>query len=141
MLQKDTDRQRIYRARTGNASTHRYEKTRRGFLMRLYRNMQSRATGVQWEKKHLYQDCELLPRAIFYVWADKSPEFHALFDAWEESGHDRKLTPSVDRKNSAKGYSLPNMEWVTHSENSRRGSVNHWRRARGQEPITEWKAA
>ena len=31
---------------------------------------------------------------------------------------------SVDRVDSSKGYELSNMEWVTHSENSRRGAVN-----------------
>ena len=121
--------QRVYRAQSGNAVTKRYEKTRRGFLMRLYRNMQSRITGVQKEKFHLYAGKPLtVTRDQFYEWAFTSGEFHALFDAWEVSGYARQYTPSVDRVDSSRGYELDNMEWVTHSENSRRGSLSHHRK-------------
>jgi len=40
--------------KNGNAITHKYEKTKNGFLMRVYRNMRSRIAGVQKEKFHLY---------------------------------------------------------------------------------------
>lgn len=110
------------RKRTKNAATKRYEKTKSGFLMRLYRNMESRISGVQSQKHHLYRDKELLDREDFYKWAMASPSFHELFFSWEESDYERKLTPSVDRKNPSLGYSIPNMEWVTHSENSSRAN-------------------
>ena len=116
------ERQRIYRSRTGNDNTKKYEKTPNGFLMRLYRNMESRITGVQWMKAHLYDGKELLPREDFYQWA-KCQTFRRMFKTYENSGYDRKLAPSVDRIDSSKGYTIDNMEWVTHSENSRRGNV------------------
>lgn len=125
MTPDQLERQRVRRAQTGNAATKKYEKTKKGKLMRCYRNMESRVTGIQWRKKHLYEGKELLSRDEFYQWAISSPEFHSLFDAWEASGYDRKLAPSVDRVNSKKGYTVDNMEWVTHSENSRRGG--RWR--------------
>lgn len=116
--------QREYRIANGNTVTRRYEKTKRGFLMRLYRNMQSRITGVQRQKFHLYSGKPLaVSREQFYEWAFTHPSFHELFAAWEASGYARQYTPSVDRIDSARGYELDNMEWVTHSENSRRGSV------------------
>lgn len=122
---------RVYRARSGNSATRRYEKTRRGFLMRLYRNMQSRVTGVQKEKFHLYEGKSLaVTRDQFYEWGFTSGEFHALFDAWEVSGYARSYTPSVDRINSSRGYEFDNMEWVTHSENSRRGNASRIRQGR-----------
>lgn len=124
------ERQREYRKKTGNACTKKYEKTKKGFLMRLYRNMQSRITGIQKEKQHLYRGKELLPRDQFYEWALSSNQFHKLFSLWESSGYDRKLTPSVDRIDSSSGYRIENMEWVTHSENSRRGSVSKARQSR-----------
>jgi len=120
------DWQREYRSRTGNSATKKYEKTKRGFLMRLYRNMQSRITGVQWQKHYLYHGKELLSRDEFYTWSVWSVEFHRLFTLYERSGYDRKLAPSVDRIDSSNGYSIDNMEWVTHSENSRRGSNSRW---------------
>lgn len=122
--------QRVYRKKVNNLSTLIYEKTKRGFLMRAYRNMQSRIEGVQYHKWHLYAGKELLPRDEFVKWALASPEFSALFDAWELAGYPRKATPSVDRKDPLVGYRLENMEWVTHSENSRRGSHSrHYGRA------------
>lgn len=116
--------QREHREETYNAYTKKYEKTKKGFLMRLYRNMQSRVTGVQKKKAHLYLGVGLLDRGEFYSWALSNEDFHNMFKKWEESKYDRKLCPTVDRIDSSKGYFLPNMEWVTHSENSRRGANN-----------------
>ena len=120
--------QREYRRASGNSATRRYEKTKRGFLMRLYRNMQSRITGVQKQKSHLYTGKPLaVSREQFYEWAFTHPSFHERFAAWEISGYARQYTPSVDRIDSARGYEFDNMEWVTHSENSRRGSLSRYR--------------
>jgi hypothetical protein len=102
----------------------KYEKTVTGFLMRAYRNMQSRITGVQKHKHHLYQGKSLLSREDFYKFANESKEFSQLYNTWKEQGYPRKLTPSVDRIDSKLGYEIGNMEWVTHSENSRRGSLH-----------------
>lgn len=120
------ERQRIRRKATGNASTKKYEKTKRGFLMRLYRNMQSRVTGVQKAKHHLYRGISLLERERFYDWAMASPRFHAMFYDWQWAQYDRKMTPSVDRVDSSRGYTTDNMEWVTRSENSRRGTLSRY---------------
>ena len=118
--------QRNYRKITCNSNTHKYEKTIPGFLMREYRNMQSRIMGIQKNKAHLYKGKELLTRTAFYEWANGSPEFHSLFNIYEKSGYMMKLCPTVDRIDSSAGYSLENMEWVTHSENSRRGNLSHF---------------
>lgn len=120
-------KQRGYRLRTGNQSTHKYEKTINGFLMRKYRNMQSRVTGVQKLKFHLYRGIDLLDRETFYKWSKESKEFKILFDNWTASGYQRKLAPSVDRVDPTQGYHLSNMEWVTHGENSRRSSITRRR--------------
>lgn len=116
--------QRAYRERTKNSCTNKYEKTVNGFLMRKYRNMQSRVSGVQKLKSHLYKDLYLLPRNEFYAWANWNKEFWNLYNKWVESNYNRKLCPTVDRIDSNKGYLLENMRWVTHSENSRLGAMN-----------------
>ena len=113
--------QKEYRKKNDNACTKKYEKTKNGFLVRLYRNMQSRVTGVQKSKHHLYSGKSLLPREEFYQWALSNQEFHNLFDTWEQSGHERRLCPSVDRIDSSSGYEVSNMEWVPFHENCRRG--------------------
>lgn len=116
--------QREYRRANGNACTLRYEHTEHGKLMRNYRNMKSRVEGVQKLKYHLYAGKYLLPKDEFYTWAMASNDFHRLYREWVDSGYDRKLAPSVDRVDSSRGYEVGNMQWVTHSENSRRGAVS-----------------
>jgi hypothetical protein len=104
---------------TKGAAWKKYEKTKKGFLMRLYRNMKSRVTGVNKSKWHLYLGKELLPKQDFYEWALKNPDFHELFEEWEKSGYERRLTPSVDRIDSRHGYCVFNMEFVPFHENCR----------------------
>jgi hypothetical protein len=133
-------RQREYRVANGNLCTKVYEKTQRGFLMRAYRNMLSRVRGIQKLKAHLYREMDVLSRDTFYAWAMASDDFKRLFREWEASGHDRKLTPSVDRRNSQYGYHLSNMRWITHSENSRLGAISP-RRSRRDSQIHELRMA
>ena len=129
----DLQRQREYRAKTNNAATKKYERTKKGKLMRLYRNMTSRVSGIQKKKAHLYEGKEILAKSSFYEWALASQEFHVMFDAWEASDYDRKLTPTVDRIDSSQGYCVENMRWLTHSENSRLGAINRkWAQRREQ---------
>jgi calcineurin-like phosphoesterase family protein len=97
-----------------------YEKTEKGFLMRAYRNLVSRCTGVQKKKFHLYQDMQYLSKDEFYSWSENDPTFRKLFKEWEDSNYDRKLSPSVDRIWPMFGYIKDNMRWMTHSENSSR---------------------
>jgi hypothetical protein len=47
-----------------------------------------------------------------------------MFEIYKSSEFNRKLAPTVDRIDSSKGYSLDNMRWLTHSENSRLGSIS-----------------
>lgn len=103
---------------------YKYEKTKKGFLVRLYRNMKSRILGIQKKKAHLYKGKDILSKEDFYQWADSSKDFHSLFLTWEENSYHRKLTPTVDRIDSHGGYLVSNMRWLTHSENSRLGSLS-----------------
>ncbi len=121
--EKKNKEQREYRKKTENKSTHKYEKTPKGFLMRKYRNMQSRVTGIQKLKAHLYEGKYLLDREEYYNWAFNSDDFNRLYTEWVESGYDRKLCPTIDRINPSYGYFLENMRWITHSENSRLGAM------------------
>lgn len=116
--------QRERRKLNGNSDTKKYEKTVNGFLMRTYRNMQSRVEGVQHLKQHLYLGKELLSRELFYAFSKSNQQFLELFSTWEQSGYERKLTPSIDRKFSNQGYTLENIQWITHSENSRKGAIS-----------------
>jgi hypothetical protein len=117
--QEKNEKQREYRIRTNNSCTRNYEKTKSGFLVRMYRNMKSRITGVQWKKKHLYSNKELISKEQFYEWANNNNDFHVLFSNWEASKYNRKLAPSIDRIDSDSGYTIENIRFVTFSENCR----------------------
>jgi len=118
------EKQRIYRNKTNNVSTKKYEKTKKGFLMRMYRNMTSRVLGIQYKKKHLYAGKEIIDKDCFYEFALNNDNFNKLFSDWELSEYNRKLTPSIDRIDSRYGYVFGNMQFITHSENSKKGSLN-----------------
>lgn len=111
-----------YLKRTNSATIKKYEKTKKGFLVRMFRNMKSRVTGIQKAKYHLYEGKGLLDKEVFYNWALNNSQFHLLFDEYQKQNYNRKLAPSVDRIDSSKGYELENMEFITHSENSSRGA-------------------
>jgi len=91
--------------------------------MRLYRNMKSRVSGVQKIKSHLYEGLDIIQKEDFYKWALNNDSFNQLFEDYCKSGYERRLAPSVDRIDSSNGYSIENMEFVTMSENSRRGAI------------------
>jgi hypothetical protein len=120
-------KQREYRRATGNRATHKYERTKKGKLMRTYRNMESRVTGILKKKAHLYEGLPILPRDEFYSWAMASNAFHELFDGWVASGYQCGESPSVDRVDVSKGYVPGNMRWLTHRENSRLGNLSRQR--------------
>lgn len=106
----------------GNAWTHKYEKTPKGFLVRVYRNMLSRVRGIQSRNRELYFGLPILPKEQFYAWALADSEFNKLFKVWIESSYSRKLTPSINRIDSMRGYEIDNIEWLTHSANSSLGA-------------------
>ena len=130
--EKKNKKQREYRDKNNNLCTKHYEKTKQGFLMRVFRNMKSRVTGVQKKKYHLYDGIKIIfTKEEFYKWSLNNNDFHSLFDKWKQSNYDRKLAPSADRINSDLHYSFDNIRWVTNSENCR--NVRH---AMGEEHKT-----
>ena len=102
----------------------KYERTLKGKLVRTYSNMKSRVSGKQKHNAHLYNSLDILPKDDFYEWSLKDPEYNRLHKEWAENNYDIKISPSIDRKNNVLGYTLDNMQWITHSENSRKGAIN-----------------
>lgn len=120
--------------RTKNAQ--RYEKTQFGFLMRTYRNMLSRVTGIQKNKAHLYKGKEILAKADFLKWSLNDSSFLYLLESYRESNYDLKKCPSIDRIDSSKGYILNNMRWISLSENGKIGGINSQASRQKTRPIS-----
>jgi len=83
--------------------------------------------GVQKTKSHLYKGLDILSKEDFINWSLET-NFKDLLLGYEESGYDRKLAPSVDRIDSILGYTIGNIRWITHSENSRLGALSQNKR-------------
>lgn len=90
------------------------------FIVIQYDKMQNRCAGYGRPK---YKGMELLTREEFYNWARASGELVRLFHDWNRHGHELRYRPTVDRLDTSKGYTLGNMRWITHSENSRLGGI------------------
>lgn len=101
-----------------------YEKTLYGYLVRTYRNMKSRVNGVHKKKAHLYKGKNILDKEYFYNWSLSDKDYNKLHTEWVVSGYNHKLSPSIDRIDSNLGYTKDNIRWITHSENSRLGSLS-----------------
>lgn len=113
---------RFNRLKNNNLWTRRYEKTKKGYLVRMYRNMISRVNGVQKKYLHLYEGLDILPKEQFYEFALNDSEFHKLFKDWEDSLYQRRLCPSIDRIDTKLGYIIGNIQFLTMSENSSKTS-------------------
>lgn len=85
--------------------------------------MQSRVKGTATSTPYLYNGLTIMPRSEFIKWASDNVSFLRLYKRWVVNDLDRKLTPSPNRINSKKGYTISNVEWVTSSQNSALASV------------------
>ena len=89
-------------------------RTKNGLLLRIYSH-QKRNSKVRRHPVPEYDFNELKK------WALSKQIFHKLHADWAASGYDKNLTPSFDRTDDYKGYSLERltiMTWADHSEKS-----------------------
>jgi hypothetical protein len=85
--------------------------------------MKNRTKGKNTDRPDLYKGLAILPKDVFLNWSKNHPEFLRLYKRWLTNDFDRKLTPSINRMNSSKGYTLDNIEWMTNSQNCGLSSV------------------
>ena len=104
------------------SNNRRYHKTKKGKLMLTYNNMTRRVTG--YVKPHLYKGLDICSRDVFYDWSLNNESFNYLYIDWVNSGFKRALSPSIDRIDTNKGYLSENIQWITLSENSKKGAIS-----------------
>lgn len=96
---------------------HLNKVTIEAFLSNKYTRISRRVRGKETNRPYLYIGLPILSKEAFNIWARNHPVFLHLYKQWVMCDFDRKLTPSVNRINSKKGYMLDNIEWVTTSQN------------------------
>lgn len=101
----------------------KYRRSLKGHLGQAFHHMTQRVQGKS-NRPHLYHGLSICTKEEFMEWSSVDPMYLMLHKAWTEADYDRKLTPSVDRKDSTKGYELDNLRWITASQNFRLGSLN-----------------
>jgi hypothetical protein len=80
--------------------------------------MRRRVQGRASKNPHYWAGKPIMSRETFFEWSKNHPDFLRLFKRWVLTKHDRKLVPSINRIDSAKGYTLDNVEWITFSQNA-----------------------
>ena len=50
--------------------------------------------------------------------------YHSLYDDWKDSGYDKKLTPSLDRRYNDKPYTKTNIKLMTWGENHKNAAID-----------------
>lgn len=101
---------------------HHYNPTR--YLKHRYYAMCGRCSG-RWKSSHAtYANRDVsFTMEEWLEWCDKTyPTFISLYNNWQNNGFKRGLAPSIDRIDNAKGYCLDNIQWMTQSNNSKKGA-------------------
>ena len=112
------------RPRDSYCNSHATKVSMSRFLSNLYKKMRQRVQGIRVSRDSKYWIGKpILAKDIFLLWSKNHPDFLRLYKEWKSLDYDRKFTPSVNRINSAKGYSLDNLEWLTTSQNCSLASV------------------
>ena len=65
-----------------------------------------------------YVGKEICTKEEFVAKFAKSEEFLSLFKNWQDSGFQRREAPSIDRIDNSGGYTLDNMQFIKHVENT-----------------------
>lgn len=99
-------------------SFHANKATISRSLSHLYSDMKRRVEGKGTHNRGDWAGKPILSKDVFITWSRNHPIFLSLYKQWTMSDFNRKLTPSINRMKSSKGYTLDNMEWMTSSQNS-----------------------
>ena len=88
----------------------KYNRTIKGKIRLIY----SSQKGNSLQRKRAVPNYTL---EEFELWMLSQPNFHLLFDNWVKSGYKKDLSPSSDRVNTPKPYTLANLQLGTFKEN------------------------
>ena len=101
-----------------------YYKTKDGLISKIYGH-QVQNSKKRGHNKPAYSKQELKD------WLYSKEKFHVIFNNWVNSGYEKELIPSIDRKDDYKGYSFNNIQITTwfvnnsKAHNDRKNCINN----------------
>lgn len=98
-----------------------WQRTKPGMISRAYAAIKCRCLGRQ-KTSLIYAGLPFISLEDFTAWSMYSPELDKCIAEWKAANYERRLTPSIDRIDSTKGYVLGNLQWVSFSVNASRGT-------------------
>lgn len=101
--------------RSKEYSINRY-RTKKVYLEQLWFGILNRLKNRKtYSKRTLH-----FSKQEFFIFARKS-NYSKLYKNWVKNNFSRKFSPTVDRINNLKNYTLKNIQFLTFSENARKG--------------------
>lgn len=85
-----------------------------------YAHMLARQRGVASHQSNGAKGKDICTREEFITWCkdfDNLNVFLALYFEWAHNGFNRWDSPSIDRMDPKKGYTLDNLQWLSFSDN------------------------
>ena len=96
-------------------------RTRPEFFLRMkYTEITQRCTNLSHDKTGRYQGKQFCTREEFLEKFINDSTFLSLFENWKLNNYEYKLNPSIDRIDTSGGYTLDNIQFLTHEQNCRK---------------------
>ena len=97
-----------------NIARIKYTRTEKWLIKKIYASQKSHSKN-RWHNPPEYSYDEL------FTWITLKDNFNILFKKWVDSDYNKNNTPSIDRLNDYKCYSLDNIQLTTWKENYTKG--------------------
>lgn len=101
---------------------HHKRRTRPSFYLgTCYSEIRRRVTTFDKKRPNYYQ-LPICTREEFFFRFLKDRVFLRLWRLWRRKQYKRKHAPSIDRIDNTKGYLIENLQFISHSDNSKKDS-------------------
>lgn len=91
------------------------------FILTRYKMLKNKVEGKICNSKYL--GLSICTKEEFIEYASNNAELNYLFREWGKNGYKHGETPSMDRYDSSLGYTIDNIQFITMSDNSRKGQL------------------
>ena len=101
----------------------KYKRSFSGFINTMYGNMKRRVL----DRQCIYwYGLPILSKEKFCFWINRNNKFKRLYKNWVTNNYDKRLTPSIDRIDSSKGYLLGNIQVIGTQDNRFKALIKRW---------------